>query len=386
MTSILFYGDAWLQRIATLFAAALPEYNIRYVAEGRPVEQLSTDCLITTHGTAIDIGKTADLIAPRLFIDGLSSLEIHGKELLGGQYLPYDIGPKKSARFLSYLTKGTANFHLSERFSKSLGIMLAQEDTCIPICDYILENVKDIPLMSGATRPNPVLTEELACRMANRLGIKQSIFRMLPHWEKGRVAYRPPTRATLPADSERFGFNFENDRFWFISLNRLLTSSYDKDGFLKESYRGHPDDRENQELTEGFRSATTGSAKLRELQAASKNNDVGEAVRQVDLMVAQMENLSLAEKVSVLWACLRWLPQAGRREEAVSIVIQHASLIQEKESIVRKLVNTANLSKCLRTLEAARDFIRGIDVQDESLVQKIEKRYAFVKRSAKKQH
>ncbi|WP_298562240.1 hypothetical protein [uncultured Aliiroseovarius sp.] len=237
---LLFAGDPWLEKISRLIAEFNPNASVTFIkAQGddTPSAEVvdAATVLITSRSAAQTIaGRRPDLQCPNLSIDGLYSLEMKGKTVLGAEYLPETLPMGKVNRLMTTLARGEIDFQCPERFAASMDELKQQEVATVSISDFIEERYRDRQLFSGSDRPDPIVTVEMSRRIAAELSLKEADINRSQPWRTDWCAYRKSTNVMLPTDAERMGMTFEPDHQWFGNMMKITPKLYTEDGHLKK--------------------------------------------------------------------------------------------------------------------------------------------------------
>lgn len=169
------FGDVWLGKIATLLREFYPEQQITFADESKdqafdPATLPEDTTLVVGSGAVAHPAKSA-IIVPRAMIDGLSSLEILGNALVGGEYLPEQLSETEQNRAFALIARGEFDFHCPDRLARSLKKIASQGPIGKKLAKYIDTNCRERRLISGIDRPDPILTYEATRLVADALGL-----------------------------------------------------------------------------------------------------------------------------------------------------------------------------------------------------------------------
>lgn len=366
------FGDVWLGKIATLLREFYPEEPITFTDETQdkafdPGALPEGTTLVHSSGAVNGVGKSA-IIVPRAMIDGLSSLEILGNNLVGGEYLPEQLSETERNRVFALIAKGEFDFHCPDRLAQSLKKIASQGPVGKKLAKYIDTTYREKRLISGIDRPDPILTYQAARLVADALGLDTARMTTKDHWRIDQVAYRQSTRVLVPVDASLLGWTQLLESRWVDSIYRILQLAYGKDDQRRPSLNA--DSPEAAQRRDWVKERAKGKpvSVLANLLRLQKLGEPGPVVQELDRLVAQFPHIPVAQKDTVRVAVLRWYSRVGRAREAVEIVLKSGKPLSPM--ISQKVINTAAnhldaeaISQVLMALKGREDFSEAASVR-----------------------
>ena len=343
---ILFAGDRWLEKLSNLFVEFFPAEAIafRHMTDDTAVSELESmpgTVVVATTGAAVLSRNTSVVEVPRMLVDGLSSLEVVGQKLAGGDYLPAELTLKERARMADAIARKDISFGCLARLGESLATMSASGPVGRATADYIRDNFRDRNLMSGIDRPNPVLTVAVARIVAERIGLNSTVIDRRDPWRTDHVAYRESTRVLLPSDYRALGLRMPAEPCWYSALLRLSEIAYDETDRRRPSLL--EERPEAATMQAWLKKAATGpiASPLAALFSLKKQNDLTGLMAELQRLLEQWALLSQLDRDFVLRSVLKWFPEAGSAEEGIVHVLNYGPSLSP--DLARKLVSvTAN--------------------------------------------
>lgn len=368
------FGDVWLGKIATLLREFYPEEPITFTDENQDkafdpaaLPEGTTLVLGSGAGAGAGAGKSA-IIVPRALIDGLSSLEILGNALVGGEYLPEHLSETERNRAFALITRGEFDFHCPDRLAQSLKKIASQGPIGKKLAKYIDTNCRERRLISGIDRPDPILTYEATRLVADALGLDTAKMATKDRWRIDQVAYRQSTRVLVPVDADLLGWKQPLDSCWVDSIYRILQLAYGKDDQRRPSL--HEDTTDAAQRRAWVKERVKGKpvSALADLLRLQKQGEPGAVVQELDRLLEQFAHIPVAQKDTVRLAVLRWFSRVGRAREAVDAVLKSGKPLSPM--ISKKVINTAanhldaeSISQVLLALKDREDFSEAASVR-----------------------
>lgn len=222
--NIVFIGDAWLKKIAEVFTTLYGADQVRFVSETADAPALTaTDSVVRTWSD--DLGK-ADVICPRFNIDGLATVEMSGaggnRTFLGAAVLHDLIDTLPDMKIATNALKGAIDFDCVARLNASFAALEAQEAVAVPISDFLRTTYQDQPISTGCKKPAPVVTVEMARRIAARLTLDLAAFDQVDAYVMGELATKGSRLCLMPYDAKKLGLTYATDPFWFPTFGAMF--------------------------------------------------------------------------------------------------------------------------------------------------------------------
>ena len=366
------FGDVWLGKIATLLREFYPEQQITFADESKdqafdPATLPEDTTLVVGSGAVAHPAKSA-IIVPRAMIDGLSSLEILGNALVGGEYLPEQLSETEQNRAFALIARGEFDFHCPDRLARSLKKIASQGPIGKKLAKYIDTNCRERRLISGIDRPDPILTYEATRLVADALGLDTAKMATKDHWRIDQVAYRQSTRVLVPVDADLLGWKQPLESRWVDSIYRILQLAYGKDDQRRPSLHEDTSDAAQRRAWVKERVKGKPVSALADLLRLQKQGEPGAVVQELDRLLAQFAHIPVAQKDTVRLAVLRWFSRVGRAREAVDAVLKSGKPLSPM--ISKKVINTAanhldaeSISQVLLALKDREDFSEAASVR-----------------------
>jgi hypothetical protein len=374
---ILFTGDRWLEKLSSLFVEFFPAERVAFrpVTDDAAVLELESEpgvTIIATSGSPVLSRNAAAVEVPRLMLDGLSSLEVFGQKLAGGDYLPDELPPRDRARAAEIIARNELDFGCAARLRTALATISAAGPVGRATAAFIDENYRDRNLMHGIDRPNPVLTVAIARIVADRIGLNGAIIDRREPWRTDHVAYKEATRVLLPPDADALGLRTRAGSRWYEFLLRLIEVSYD------------PKDQRRPALLDERPDAASRRAWLKQAAAGrvvspvatlflrQKQGDVPAIIAEQLRLLEQWSFISPAGREIILASILRWFPVAGRAEEGIDHALNCGTALSAH--VARKLLGVAASSLEAEPLAALIPRLRARPEFADLQISKLEQR------------
>lgn len=363
---IVFVGDRWLERLSSLFIEFFSEERILYIdgsdAAAASELKLDLDCIIVgTSGAELLSWYAGAVEVPRMVVDGLSSLEVFGQKLAGGEYLPEAMTARDRYRATDIISRGGFDFGCGARLQHSLSAMSESGKVGREVARYIESNYRDRNLFHGIDRPNPIMTVAVAQIVANHIGLRGETINRKEPWRTDHVGYKEATRVLLPADAEVLNIRTLMDSRWYNSLARLLEVSFDKN------------DQRRPPLSSDGLGAIAKRVWLKEMVAnrvvspvvalfhLQKQNDQPAVVAELKRLIGQWDFIAEADRSVVRSAILRWYPAAGLAEEGINCVLDSGGplspLVSKKLiSVAANFLSPGSIDALLLRINSREDF------------------------------
>ncbi|MDG1862933.1 MAG: hypothetical protein P8J02_06950 [Yoonia sp.] len=219
---IAFVGDAWLKKISEVFSKLYGPDSAVYLSE---TGDDAGDCDLIVRTWAQEQAQ-ADLFCPRFNIDGLATIEMPGaggnRTFLGADPLYDLIDTLPDMKLIVMAMQGGVDFNCLGRFEASFAALEAQEAGAVPISDFLRAEYQTQPILTGCKKPAPIVTIEMARRIAARLSLDPVAFDAVDHYLQGELATKASRRCMMPYDVQKLGLTYDADPFWFPTFGALF--------------------------------------------------------------------------------------------------------------------------------------------------------------------
>lgn len=221
---IVFIGDAWLKKIAEVFVKLYGAQRAVFVSETADAPELtSSDVVVRTLSDGV---AKADLFCPRFHIDGLATVEMSGaggnRTFLGAQVLHDLLDTLPDMKIATFALLGEYEFNCVARLEASFAALEAQETKAVPISDFLRANYQVQPILTGCKKPAPVVTVEMARRIAERLTFDLAAFDQVNAYVLGELATKASRLCLMPYDAKKLGLTYATDPFWFATFGAMF--------------------------------------------------------------------------------------------------------------------------------------------------------------------
>lgn len=233
-----FVGDAWLKRIADVLMKLYALDGSVYIANTADKDAINhgvVGCDVIVRTWTDGAIEHQDLLCPKLYIDGLCTLEMSGtggnRRFLGSEPLLAKMDEMPKMKITAAALKGEFEFACVDRFDASIAALENQEKSALPISDFLKTKYQSQPIVTGCKKPAPVVTLEMAKRIAAQLSLNPHAFNQVDHLFMGELALKASRRCTLPYDAQKLGLIYDPDPFWFPSfvwIFKDIVSDYNK--------------------------------------------------------------------------------------------------------------------------------------------------------------
>lgn len=221
---IVFIGDAWLKKITEVFTKLYGADHVTYVSETADEPELATSDVVVRSWSEV-LGK-ADLICPRFNIDGLATVEMSGaggnRTFLGASVLHDLIETLPDMKIATSALQGEIEFDCVARLNASFAALEAQEAVAVPICDFLRAQYPSQPILTGCKKPAPIVTVEMARRIAERLTFDLAAFDQVDAYFLGELATKASRLCLMPYDAKKLGLTYATDPFWFPTFGGMF--------------------------------------------------------------------------------------------------------------------------------------------------------------------